>query len=161
MNNPKLYTVKEAAKIVGVSTNTLYKYLDEDRIHAARGSAIQGRFRIPEAALEEFLGVKLSTPEPDPQIAEVNDSQTPEVSALNEAQTVQDVPVTMSSDTVTRSSTRLPLRLARFLLILALVAILIDLFIAKSVSLPAVASRLFVVLIMILLSYQEGGYRRS
>jgi len=70
MNNPKLYTVKEAAKVVGVSTNTLYKYLDDGRIHAARGTALQGRFRIPESALEEFLGIKLSQPETTDPVGE-------------------------------------------------------------------------------------------
>lgn len=139
MNNPKLYTVKEAAKIVGVSTNTLYKYLDEDRIHAARGSAIQGRFRIPESALEDFLGVKLSSPEPTPII---HDS----------------IPIIQPDS---KPSTKLPTKIARTLLVLALLAVLLDLFISRSVSLPGQISRLFFLFIMLLLAYQEGGYRRG
>ncbi len=141
----KLYTVKEAAKLVGVSTNTLYKYLDEDRIHAARGSRVQGRFRIPESALEEFLGVKLSEP----------------VKPLEQELPVQIQPENTETPTLVKKSSKLPLKIVRFLLVLALITILLDLFIAKSVSLPAELSRLFFILIMILLSYQEGGYRRG
>lgn len=55
----QLYTVKKAAAIIGCSTNTLYKYLDEGRIKASRGTADQGRFRIPQSSLEEFLGTPL------------------------------------------------------------------------------------------------------
>lgn len=158
MNNPKLYTVKEAAKIVGVSTNTLYKYLDEDRIHAARGSAIQGRFRIPESALEEFLGVKLSQPETtEPTVrATFTVARDPQV---DEPETLQDVNVPTGSPEYRK--TGIPLKLARFFLFLALVAILVDLFISTSVSPISQLARLFFVAVMILLSYQEGGFRRS
>lgn len=59
----KLYSVKAAAKIIGCSTNTLYKYLNEGRIRASRGTREQGRFRIPQSSLEQFLGAPLnSTP---------------------------------------------------------------------------------------------------
>lgn len=64
MNPVKLYTVKEAAQIVGVSTNTLYKYLLEGRIKSARGTARQGRFRIPHPALEAFLGTAIPPLDP-------------------------------------------------------------------------------------------------
>jgi hypothetical protein len=57
--------------------------------------------------------------------------------------------------------TGIPLKLARFLLVLALLTMLIDLFIARSVSLPASLSRLFFLAVTLLLAYQEGGYRRS
>lgn len=148
MNNPKLYTVKEAAKIVGVSTNTLYKYLDEDRIHAARGTSIQGRFRIPESALEEFLGISLSSPEnsePQAKLAEAGEVGSPTL--------INHEPLTINH--------HLPLKIARFLLVLALLAMLLDLFIARSVSLPASISRLFFLAVTLLLAYQEGGYRRG
>lgn len=58
----QLYTVKKAAQIIGCSTNTLYKYLNEGRIKASRGTADQGRFRIPQSSLEEFLGARLESP---------------------------------------------------------------------------------------------------
>ena len=156
----KLYTVKEAAKIVGVSTNTLYKYLDEDRIHAARGSALQGRFRIPQSALEEFLGVKLDEPEPMDSVGATftvarNDEVTTIDSSIPESHgQVEDLPLQSSTP-------KLPLRIARFLLILALIAILADLFISRTVSLPAQLTRLLFLFIMLILAYQEGGYRRG
>lgn len=157
----KLYSVKEAAKLVGVSTNTLYKYLDEDRIHAARGSAIQGRFRIPESALEEFLGIKLSKPvELVEAPVQINQDKNEESVAFDDSQQDEEIPITQETVT-TKTPNRLPLKIVRLLLLLALATILVDLFIAKSVSLPAQLSRLFFILIMILLSYQEGGYRRG
>lgn len=145
----RLYTVKEAAQLVGVSTNTLYKYLDEDRIHAARGSAIQGRFRIPESALEEFLGIKLSQPEP----VGAGSSRPLEESQIT--------PITTGEETSPLPKTHLPIKFARILLILALLAILLDLFISRTISLPAQLSRLSFLLIMLLLAYSEGGYRRG
>ncbi len=146
----KLYTVKEAAKIVGVSTNTLYKYLDEDRIHAARGSAVQGRFRIPESALEEFLGIKLSQPEPDSYTPGVKGAHTPGVSDTEVNPQLLSYPVT-----------QLPTKIARLLLFLALLALLADLFLSRTISLPGQLSRLFFLLIMLLLAYADGGYRRG
>ncbi len=159
MNNPKLYTVKEAAKIVGVSTNTLYKYLDEDRIHAARGSAIQGRFRIPESALEEFLGISLSSQENSQPQAKLTDVS--EVGQAKPTDSLADQPTHIPTVTLGHRSTGLPLKLARFLLILALFAILIDLVLSPTLNLAGTLTRLFFVAIMILLSYQEGGYRKG
>ncbi|KKU44818.1 MAG: hypothetical protein UX62_C0048G0004 [Microgenomates group bacterium GW2011_GWA2_46_7] len=141
MTNVKLYTVKEAAKIVGVSTNTLYKYLDEDRIHAARGTALQGRFRIPEVALEEFLGISLSSQENSEPLAKP--AKAGEVGPTSPIQT----------GTQENGNTRIPVKIARFLLILALLAVLLDLFIARSVSLPGSISRLIFLAVMLLLAY--------
>lgn len=143
----KLYSVKEAAQILGVSTNTLYKYVGDGRIHAARGSAIQGRFRIPESSLEEFLGVKLSKPEPEP--------------AITSPQSEAEIPSDAKQSVGAVGHTKLPLKLSRFLLVVALVAVLVDLVIARTVSLPAELSRLLFLAVMILLSYQEGGFRRA
>ncbi len=161
MNNPKLYTVKEAAKLVGVSTNTLYKYLGDDVIHAARGSAIQGRFRIPQSALEEFLGISLSTQEnsqPLAKPAEAGEVGSPTLQSA-EGQTLQEIHVTTA--TPENRKTGLPLSIARFLLVLALLAVLLDLVISHSVSLPGQLSRLLFLFVMLLLAYQEGGYRRG
>jgi len=144
----KLYTVKEAAKVVGVSTNTLYKYLDEDRIHAARGTAQQGRFRIPESALEEFLGISLSSQENSEPQAKLEPS-----SEVWSPTLINHEPLTMNH--------KLPIKIVRFFLLLALLAILIDLFISRSVTLPAQLTRIFFILIMLLLAYQEGGYRKG
>ena len=164
MNTPKLYTVKEAAKLVGVSTNTLYKYLDENKIKAARGSAIQGRFRIPQSALEEFLGISLSQPEKveaDNADTLTNRITESPISQDNQAQTLQDPPSLQSTTYNLQPSPKLPIKLARFLLILALLAVLLDLVISHSVSLPGQLSRLLFLFVMLLLAYQEGGYRRG
>ncbi len=151
----KLYTVKEAAKIVGVSTNTLYKYLDEDRIHAARGSALQGRFRIPESALEEFLGIKLSTPEPEPAPSGTVPERNARVQ-LEQGSSADEGTVPMGPQ-----NTHLPTKIARFLLLVALLALLVDLFLSPTLSLPLQLTRLLFLAILLLLAYGEGGYRRG
>jgi len=164
MNNPKLYTVKEAAKLVGVSTNTLYKYLDEDRIHAARGSAIQGRFRIPESALEEFLGISLASQEnsePLTKPAEAGEVGSPTLQSAEGQILMDQVVEPQPTGKLENRKTGLPLSVARFLLILALLAVLVDLVISHSVSLPGQLSRLLFLFVMLLLAYQEGGYRRG
>ena len=49
----RFYTVKEAAEILGFSTNTIYKYLDEGKLKSKRIG--KGRFKIPHEQLEPFL----------------------------------------------------------------------------------------------------------
>lgn len=46
-------TVKEAAALLGFSTNSIYKFLNEKRIQAKRIG--KGRFRIPREEIERFL----------------------------------------------------------------------------------------------------------
>ena len=36
---PKTYTVKQVVEALGVSTNTVYKYLEEGKISATRSNA--------------------------------------------------------------------------------------------------------------------------
>lgn len=47
------YSVKEAARLIHVSTNTLYTYLDQRKIKSQRIG--NGRFRIPASELEPYL----------------------------------------------------------------------------------------------------------
>lgn len=145
MDQVKLYTVKEAAKIVGVSTNTLYKYLDEGRIKAARGSSIQGRFRIPATAIEEFLGVSLTTQVVDTPPIPVS---VPKAPILRETVSLSSTPPSFS------------LRLTRVLVILALLAMCIDLFTTPVVSVITHSSRILVGITLLLLAFSPGGYRR-
>src|SRR3972149_79784 len=50
----KLYTVKEVADLLGFSTNSVYKYLDEGKIKSTRlGKG--GRFRIPSGEVNRLL----------------------------------------------------------------------------------------------------------
>jgi excisionase family DNA binding protein len=51
----RFYTVKEAAEILGFSTNTIYKYLDEGKLKGKRIG--KGRFKIPYEELEPYLSV--------------------------------------------------------------------------------------------------------
>ncbi|OGM88320.1 hypothetical protein A2614_00400 [Candidatus Woesebacteria bacterium RIFOXYD1_FULL_40_21] len=50
----KFYSVKEASKILGVSTNTIYKYLDEGSLKGRRLNN-RGRFKIPFSEIAPYL----------------------------------------------------------------------------------------------------------
>lgn len=50
----KTYTVKEVANLLGFSTNTVYKYLDDGKIKSTRLGK-EGRFRIPKSEVERLL----------------------------------------------------------------------------------------------------------
>src|SRR3972149_6731185 len=50
----KTYTVKEVSDLLGFSTNTVYKYLDEGKIKATRLGK-EGRFRIQAQEVERLL----------------------------------------------------------------------------------------------------------
>lgn len=51
----KTYTVKQVAKALGFSTNTVYKYLEEGKIKATRLGK-EGRFRISESEILRLVG---------------------------------------------------------------------------------------------------------
>ena len=55
----RFYSVKETAKILGVSTNTVYKYLDEGSLKGKRLNN-RGRFKIPFSELAPYLGGETS-----------------------------------------------------------------------------------------------------
>jgi len=56
----KFYSVKETSKILGVSTNTVYKYLDEGSLKGKRHSN-RGRFKVPYSEIEPYLVGEEST----------------------------------------------------------------------------------------------------
>ncbi|NMD01608.1 MAG: DNA-binding protein, partial [Bacteroidales bacterium] len=63
----KTYTVKEVANLLGFSTNTVYKYLDEGKIKSTRLGS-EGRFRIPDSEVSRLLQeVGLKSPAVQPQ----------------------------------------------------------------------------------------------
>ena len=128
----KLYTVKEAADIVGVSTNTLYKYLLEGKIKSARGTHKQGRFRIPHSALEEFLGTNIST-EPTPE------------SSTSSA--IVPTPIPHTSNLGRK-------KLIRFLLLLCLLALILDTIISPSWTITSGILRLLLLALLITLIYR-------
>lgn len=63
----RYYTVKEVAGIIGVSTNTIYKYLDEGSLKGRRLNS-RGRFKIPFSEIAPYTTEKepVKTPE-EPQ----------------------------------------------------------------------------------------------
>jgi len=137
---PTYYTVKEAAKLLGVSTNTLYKYLLEGKIKASRGTA-EGRFRIPPKSLEDFLGSPLPT------------SDLPPVTSSLQSQPIP------TQDTSTLSTTPKSARrtLVRILLILALLALIADTLVNPQWSLTSSLLRLFALSCLFVLSYRKRG----
>jgi excisionase family DNA binding protein len=135
----QIYTVKEAAKILGFSTNTVYKYLNEGRLQAARGDLEQGRFRIPHQAVEEFLG----TPIPTDIITHLK--------ADDEAQAKPTGPVAFAP----LPPPSLPITAARIMIVLALVATIADIIISPTISLIGQIIRIAVIGIFIMLSYQQ------
>lgn len=71
----KYYTVKEAAAILAVSTNTLYKYLDEGKIRSRRFG--QGRFKIPATELAAYINPQNAVREADLKNASLNPTGQP------------------------------------------------------------------------------------
>lgn len=57
----KFYTVKEAAELLDLSTNTIYKYIKEGKIDSRRIG--QGRIKIPYSELEPYVPKKKLTSE--------------------------------------------------------------------------------------------------
>lgn len=57
MDKNRIYTVKEVARLLGFSTNTIYKYLDEGKIKSTRLGS-EGRFRIPQKEVARLLGLR-------------------------------------------------------------------------------------------------------
>lgn len=137
MNPVKLYSVKEAAEIIGVSTNTLYKYLLEGRLKSARGTARQGRFRIPHSALEDFLGTPISTtPAPTP-ISTINDPQsTISSSPVHDQQSINYNP-----------------KLGRILLLCGLLGLIADLLFNPSWNIASGLVRLLIFACLIAFAY--------
>ncbi len=52
---PTTYTVKEAARILGYSTNSIYTFLKEKRLKGIRLG--KGRFRIPQSEMDRLLSL--------------------------------------------------------------------------------------------------------
>lgn len=140
-----IYNVKQAAKILGLSTNTTYKYLNEGRIKAARGH-IRGTFIITTKSLEDFLGSKL--PE-DPFVDEA-DNYRVSSSSIKDAETI--IEVTPPSFTT---------KVIRFLISIALILIIVDIFTTSNFSPINQFGKVLFVSIMLLVSYQFGGFNKK
>ena len=139
-----IYSVKQAAKILGLSTNTTYKYLNEGRIKAARGH-IRGTFIITAKALEDFLGSKIPTDTLD-EAAGTSSFGSPN----SDAEAVIEV-----------SPPTLATKIVRLLIVFCLLLIIADLFLAPRFSPVTQISRLFLIFIFVLVSYQFGGFTKK
>ncbi|KKT72722.1 MAG: hypothetical protein UW68_C0027G0008 [Candidatus Collierbacteria bacterium GW2011_GWB1_44_6] len=137
----KIYNVKQAAKILGLSTNTTYKYLNEGRIKAARGD-IRGTFIIPAKSLETFLGSKL----PDDTLIESELSNHDEASFKD------------SAIVIDTSSPTLATKVTRILITISLLIIIADIVLTQNFSPIAQLARITLIAILLLISYQFGGF---
>lgn len=139
-----IYNVKQAAKILGLSTNTTYKYLNEGRIKAARGH-IRGTFIITAKSLENFLGSKL--PEDPLKEAEGMSTFAETGYGFKDAEAIIEVaPPTLATKVV------------RILITLCLLFIIADLILTKDFSPLSQLGRVAIISLVILVSYQFGGF---
>lgn len=141
----KILNVKQAAKILGVSTNTMYKYLNQGTITAARGHG-QGSFRIPVHALEVFLGEK------------INDEA---LSSLEAGSTSSPVPAAPPPETVADwpyPPTTLAVKVIRCLLLFGLLLVILDLITSRQGSFLGQLARIGLLATLTLLAYQQGGF---
>lgn len=140
-----IYNVKQAARILGLSTNTTYKYLNEGRIKAARGH-LRGTFIITTKALENFLGGQL----PEDALREAEKLGTFSPSTIHDAEAIIEVtPPTLAT------------KVTRVLITLALLLIIADLLINKDFSPLSQFGRLTLISLIFLISYQFGGFAKK
>lgn len=130
----RLYTVKQTSKILGFSTNTIYKFVGDGTIKSVRGGK-RGRFRIPQSAIEEYLGNKLPKRE---DLLPKKDSPS-------------------ASEPLTPP---LALTAIRLLLIITLLVLIADIFLNPNTPFLTQILRLIVISIFILLAYQFGGIKK-
>lgn len=146
---PNHYSVKEAAAILGFSTNSIYKYCNEGRLKAVRGSKKQGRFRIPRSSLERFLGQPISDQHITNSLLEVH---------AEEIQQIQEsAPITPTEAPQYKKG--LPQNLIRGLILFSLLIIILDTIINQNYSLLQQGIRLTLLTIIILITYQYGDIR--
>lgn len=134
----KLYSVKQASRLLKLSTNTVYKYLDEGIIKATR-SGPKGRFRITKGALEEYVGVKLPSLKSYTTIETNQPHHSPPDSSLTPT---------------------LGIKIARVTLIILLLLFVSDLYFNPHFSLTTQIVRICLALLLTLLIYQFGGVKR-
>ncbi|MFZ2202666.1 MAG: helix-turn-helix domain-containing protein [Microgenomates group bacterium] len=143
----KILNVKQAAKILGVSTNTMYKYLNQGTITAARGHG-QGSFHIPVRSLELFLGSAV----PEETLAALEKENTlPEPGSPTPAARNNEVEIP-------RTPAGLTVKVVRYLLLFGLFLVIIDIATTAQFNFINQFSRIAVFALLILLAYQQGGF---
>ena len=145
----KILNVKQAAKILGVSTNTMHKYLNQGTVTAARGQG-QGSFHIPVRSLELFLGSALS----EETLAALEKENTlPEPGSPRIEAEAPHVVVEPAETT-----TSLTTKVIRTLLIIGLVLVIADIATTTQFSFINQLTRIGAFAVLLLLSYQQGGF---
>lgn len=139
-----IYNVKQAAKILGLSTNTTYKYLNEGRIRAARGH-VRGTFIITHKALENFLDTKL----PDDPLKEIDPHNT--IPGLDHA---EDAYIEISPPNFT-------VQVSRIILIICLLLLILSQTIGSSFPIIHTLSLGTTYFLFMILLYQFGGFTKK
>lgn len=160
----RFYTVQETAKILGFSTNSVYKFLDQGRLKSTRGNSKQGRFRVPHSSIEEFLDTKLSEIAVARALAASTptkpDAITPRHLISPEefhAKLTPPPPSPRTKDQVLGTKLPLGLALTRLLILIALLLTIVETIVTPTVTLAGQFFRLLILTIAILLAYQSGG----
>jgi hypothetical protein len=166
----RFYTVGETALILGFSTNSIYKFLDTNRLKATRGNSKQGRFRIPHTAIEDFLGTKLS----ETAVATALQASRRQKTISTAPRLVTTIKPNdssygtsphhlithlepLSQPDVTKPTTPLGLTTSRILILIVLIITIIEVATTPVINLSSQLLRLLTLLITILLAYQFGG----
>ena len=148
----KILNVRQAAKILGVSTNTMYKYLNQGTITAARGQG-KGSFRIPIRSLELFLGSTIS----EEALTTIENDTTlpsPASPATNTRSEAETLPISAEPS----ESASLPIKVSRYLLLFGLLFVIVDIATTTQFSFANQLSRIAILAILTLLAYQQGGF---
>jgi len=153
------YTVKETSLILGFSTNSIYKFLDEGRLKGNRGNSDTGRFKIPHSALEKFLGTALSEAAVSQALA-THTYTSMQIKKENVTQNHQ-APLVVRRQSEPAPETAIPLKIIRALILVGLIVILFDIIIGNDYSLIQQLMRLALMGILIVLTYQFGGLSHS
>ena len=152
------YTVKQAAQILGFSTNSIYKFLDEGRLTGHRGNSDLGRFKIPHTSLEKFVGSQI--PE-DAVIAALRSLPDQSMQSKKDFSYIANTPLSAPSlspnPNPEAANPSLPLKVTRFLIIVSLLFLLLDLVLTSDFSFTDQILRLVIMAILIFLTYQFGG----
>ena len=144
------YTVKQASKILNLSTNSVYKYLKTGHLKAIRTQP-RGRFKISKKSLEEFLGEKLPS---STSIATSPQAQSLPPSSLTPA------PTPLPLSTPPHSTTKSP-KTIRIFLIFSLLLIIIDILTTKNFSFLSQMIRITLAAIFIILAYQLNNFKKN
>jgi hypothetical protein len=168
----RFYTVTETATILGYSTNSIYKFLDQKRLKSTRGNSKQGRFRIPHTSIEEFLGTKLSeiaiarALAASTQVKSLRSDVTPRHLILNQPPSSPPKFVTKPTPTAsaaaptqTKPTSKIPLGLkfSRLLILIALILTIAETLTSPIITPSGQLLRISILTITILLAYQSGG----